>query len=55
VSIADLDATQKTLFTMLQSPVAKARIKALFDRGLQEHAELELRLGSLIAWWKVRK
>jgi len=48
-TVADLDATQKTFFTMLQSPVAKERIKALFDRGLQEHGELELRLGSLIA------
>jgi enoyl-CoA hydratase/carnithine racemase len=41
----DLAASEKAFFDLFATPAAQARIKDLFDRGLQEDGDLERNLG----------
>lgn len=43
---ADLAATEKEFFRLLERPVAKELITRLFDQGLQQKGDLELHMGA---------
>ena len=47
-AIAELAATQTEFFAALARPESQARIARLFERGLQQPGELELRMGSYL-------
>jgi enoyl-CoA hydratase/carnithine racemase len=48
VAVADLNATEKKFFETLTWSETEAQVKSLFERGLQQRGDLELRLGELI-------
>lgn len=48
VAVADLNATEKKFFETLTWTETQAQVKSLFERGLQQRGDLELRLGELI-------
>lgn len=48
VAVADLNATEKKFFETLTWSETQAQVKSLFERGLQQRGDLELRLGELI-------
>lgn len=48
VAVADLNATEKKFFETLTWSETQAQIKSLFECGLQQRGDLELRLGELI-------
>jgi enoyl-CoA hydratase/carnithine racemase len=48
VAVDDLNATEKKFFETLTWSETEAQIKSLFERGLQQRGDFELRLGELI-------
>lgn len=48
VAVADLNATEKKFFETLTWTETQVQVKSLFERGLQQRGDLELRLGELI-------
>jgi enoyl-CoA hydratase/carnithine racemase len=48
VAVEDLNATEKKFFETLTWSETQEQVKSLFERGLQQRGDLELRLGELI-------
>jgi enoyl-CoA hydratase/carnithine racemase len=55
VAVADLNATEKKFFETLTWAETQAQVKSLFERGLQQRGDFELRLGELIGASSVGK